>query len=66
MNIHYLINSQGQTEGVVVPLALWQQMLAILEKSPESTPVLMNISHSMPKVTSESIQEQTNPLAQCH
>lgn len=34
MNVHYLIDTQGHADSVVVPLELWRRILDSLEKSP--------------------------------
>jgi len=62
MDIHYLIDTQGQADSVIVPLALWQQILEILKKSPESTTLLMNIPQLPLQFKQTPLQIQQNPL----
>lgn len=62
MNIHYLVDTQGQTDSVIIPLALWQQILETLKKSPESTALLMEIPQCLPQFKQVSHQIPQNPL----
>ncbi|MCP4702491.1 MAG: hypothetical protein GY862_37380 [Gammaproteobacteria bacterium] len=62
MNVHYLIDAKGHTDGVVVPAGLWQRILDCLEKSPEYMAVLKDIPGPPVAVREEVSKKPKNPL----
>ncbi len=62
MSVHYLTDPQGHTDSVVVPLALWRQILASLENSPESLKLLEEIPDPLSLSQQEIPAKPENPL----
>lgn len=62
MNVHYLIDPQGHTDSVLVPLVLWQRILESLDKSPESLMLLKDIPDPPPLLKQDMPGTRENPL----
>jgi hypothetical protein len=62
MDIHYLIDTNGHTDGVVVQAWLWQRILDCLKKSPESAAVLKDIPKPPAAVQERVSNRPENPL----
>jgi hypothetical protein len=62
MNVHYLTDTQGHADSVVVPLDLWQRILDSLEKPPESALILDEIPDPPSPLEQDSPAKPGNPL----
>jgi hypothetical protein len=60
MNIQYLIDIQGNTNSVVIPLNLWKEILSSLEKGIESTTLLNKIPPIPQEVAQNPLKELLN------